>query len=125
MTLQECEAKVHELGLDAMCGSQTLPMGVTWVGAILSILASIAAGQPVMVIPDHAELTTQQAADLMNVSRPHVIKLLDEGKIQYRLVGTHRRVEAASVKDYISQARARQRAAADQLSELTEEMGLY
>jgi excisionase family DNA binding protein len=70
-------------------------------------------------------LTTQQAADLMNVSRPHVIKLLDEGKIQYRLVGTHRRVEAASVKDYISQAPARQRAAADQLSELTEEMGLY
>ncbi len=92
---------------------------------LMRILGSIAAGQPVTVIPDHAELTTQQAADILNVSRPHLIKLLEEGKIAYRLVGTHRRVEAASVRVYRSQSRANQRDAADALSSLTEEMGLY
>jgi len=125
MILREHPETEATVPLRAPDGDEDLTVPREAAEMLMRILASIAAGQPVMVIPDHAELTTQQAADLMNVSRPHVIKLLDEGKIQYRLVGTHRRVEAASVKDYISQARARQRAAADQLSELTEEMGLY
>ena len=91
---------------------------------LMRILSSMAAGKPVTVIPDHAELTTQQAADLMNVSRPHVIKLLDEQKIEYRMVGTHRRVSAASVRKYLDERMSRQRQAADQLAALTSEMDL-
>ena len=92
---------------------------------LMRILSSMAAGKPVTVIPDHAELTTQQAADLMNVSRPHVIKLLDEHKIQFRMVGTHRRVSAASVRAYLAERQGRQREAADELAALTHEMDLY
>lgn len=92
---------------------------------LMRILGFIAAGQPVTVIPDHAELTTQQAADVLNVSRPYLIKLLESGKIGHRLVGTHRRVEAASLRRYQAEVHVKQRAAADELTALGAEMGLY
>jgi excisionase family DNA binding protein len=89
------------------------------------ILAHMAAGHGVSVVPGHAELTSQQAAELLNVSRPYLIGLLDAGEIEYRRVGKHRRIRAASLLDYIRKDDQRRRAAADELSSLTEEMGLY
>ena len=88
------------------------------------ILAHMASGQGVSVVPAHAELTTQQAADLLNVSRPHLIGLLEAGEISYRKVGKHRRVRASSLLEYMRADDQRRRAAADELSALTQEMGL-
>jgi len=88
------------------------------------ILAHMASGQGVSVVPAHAELTTQQAADLLNVSRPHLIGLLEAGEIGYRKVGKHRRVRASSLLEYMRADDRRRRAAADELSALTQEMGL-
>jgi excisionase family DNA binding protein len=100
-----------------------LPRGL---GEILrQILASAAAGRPVAVMPAHAELTTQQAADMLNVSRPYLIKLVDDGAIEYRKVGTHRRIQAASVRKHLRQMELDSKKAADELTELTEELGLY
>lgn len=89
------------------------------------ILASTVAGQTVGVIPTSAELTTQQAADLLNVSRPHVVKLLDQGVLKGHKVGTHRRVYASDVQEFKRQRVFEQRAAADKLTVLSDELGLY
>jgi len=92
---------------------------------IKDVLANMAAGQGVTVVPAHAELTTQQAAELLNVSRPHVIKLLDQGLIRYRLVGRHRRILASSVLEYRRAQQRDARGAADELASLSEDLGLY
>jgi len=88
------------------------------------VLAHMAAGEGVTVLPAHAELTTQQAADILNVSRPYLIKLLECGVIDFRLVGKHRRIRLDSLMDYMREDDRKRRQAADELSSLTQEMGL-
>lgn len=92
---------------------------------LAKVLAHMAAGQAVSVVPAHAELTTQEAAALLNVSRPFLIGLLDAGEIEYRKVGTHRRVRADSLMDYKRKDDQMRREVADELTELNREMGLY
>jgi excisionase family DNA binding protein len=84
----------------------------------------MAAGEGVSIVPSHAELTTQQAANMLNVSRPYLIGLLEAGEIEYRTVGTHRRVKAESLQEYLRNDDGRRRDAADELSALNQEMGL-
>lgn len=94
------------------------------VDLLVVVLANMAAGQGVSLVPAHSELTTQQGADLMNVSRPFLVRLLQAGDIEYRLVGTHRRIKAASLLDYLRRDDAQRRKAADELTVLTQGMGI-
>ena len=91
---------------------------------MIRILGKMAAGQGVTVVPMNAELTTQQAADILNVSRPYLVGLLEAREIQYRRVGTHRRVLAESLYAYKRRTSVTQKDAADELSALGQDMGL-
>lgn len=64
------------------------------------VLADMAQGHAVTIVPTQAELTTQQAADMLNISRPHLIKLLEVGEIQFTKTGSHRRIRYNDVVAY-------------------------
>jgi excisionase family DNA binding protein len=89
------------------------------------ILDALGKGQGVQIIPKDAELTTQQAADLLNVSRPYLISLLESGQIPYRKVGRHRRITFEALMDYKRHDDLKRRAAADDLAQLSQELGIY
>jgi excisionase family DNA binding protein len=94
------------------------------VSLLAFILAQAAEGRGITIIPSNAELTTQQAADMLNVSRPYLIKLLETGEIPYRLVGKHRRITYEDLQEYKRRDDARRRAAADELAELGQDLGI-
>lgn len=90
-----------------------LPAGA--VTLLLDILGAMASGQGVTIIPEDAELTTVQAADILHVSRPFLIKLLEDGQIPYRRVGKHRRIRMEDVMNYKRAIDHQREAVLDQL----------
>jgi excisionase family DNA binding protein len=113
LTLQVKGQKGPEAELVLSAGAVTL------LGTILS---EFARGNSVAAVPVQAELTTQQAADLLNVSRPYLIKLLDQGKIPHHKSGSHRRIALKDVLDYKRIADQRREATLAELAELGQEL---
>ncbi len=87
------------------------------------ILAEMAEGNAITLIPVHAELTTQQAADLLKVSRPFLIERLEKGDIPFHLVGTHRRIRFADVMRYRQRNDRKRLEALEKLSALDQRLG--
>jgi excisionase family DNA binding protein len=92
---------------------------------LIDILSQISQGNAVTLVPVQAELSTQQAANLLDVSRPYLIKLLESKKIPYRKIGKHRRILAKDLYQYKADIDAKRSQSLDKLTALTEELDLY
>ena len=99
-----------------------IPMAA--VRLLKEILDQMAHGNGVALTPLHAELTTRQAANLLQVSRTHLVQLLDDGHIPCRKVGAHRRVRARDLLDYRRETEFRRRKALDELTAVDQDLGL-
>ncbi|OZI34233.1 DNA-binding protein [Bordetella genomosp. 10] len=91
---------------------------------LVDILAELAEGNAVKVVPVHAELTTQEAADLLNVSRPHLVKLLEDGALPFHKTGKHRRVRFADLMAFKSQRDQASEQAMEELAKQAQELGM-
>lgn len=89
-----------------------------------SILEYMSQGRAVSVLSVDEELTTQEAADILNVSRPHIVKLSEEGKIPFHKVGRHRRIKLKDLLAYKKKFKKQQREALDELTAISQEEGL-
>jgi excisionase family DNA binding protein len=103
-------------------GPIELPAGA--VALLMDILETMAAGRGMTIIPENAELTTVEAAEVLNVSRPFLIKLLEGGAIPFRKVGKHRRIRMEDVMEYKAAIDQEREGVLDQLAAEAQEQGM-
>lgn len=89
-----------------------------------SILSNMAEGKSMILLPTDSELSTQQAAEILKVSRPHIIKLLEAGKIAHRKVGSHRRINLEDLLAYEEELKKTRRKNLDILSKEAQDLNL-
>lgn len=104
---------------------KTLKLPAMALRMLAETMVHLARGNAVTIAPVHMELTTQQAADILGVSRPYLVKLLEEGKIPFRRPHHHRRVRLQELLEFKEREDTLRLQALDELTELTEELGLY
>ena len=98
------------------------PASLRLIGQLLGLMSE---GKPFTLMPEKQELTTVEAANFLNVSRPFVIKEIDAGRIPHRMVGSHRRILLTDLFEYAKQMQASREAALDDLSQLSQDLGNY
>ncbi|MFT6386811.1 MAG: excisionase family DNA binding protein [Cellvibrionaceae bacterium] len=110
-------------GEDGQSEDITLPGHI--MAMLLKISTEMSQGKAISLIPINAELTTQEAANMMNVSRPHLVKLLEQETIPFHKVGTHRRIYLEDLLAHIQENDEARSKTLDELAALSQDLGLY
>lgn len=130
-TVAFAQKAVHELGRDGARfelrdreTGVTMEIDETVFDLIRRLLIDLAQNRPVSIIPYHHELTTYEAADLLNVSRGYILKLLNEKRLNHKMVGTHRRIRLEELLAYKDAMRSESDKAMDDLAAVSQELKL-
>ena len=103
---------------------ETIVLPPSYLRVLAGALAEVAEGRSVVLEPENRELTTSEAADFLNVSRPYLSRLLKERKIPHRKVGTHRRVQLQDLRVYRQKMRVEAEDALQELTDQAQELGI-
>lgn len=118
---QSGEAKLRVLG-DGKQGTAEIVLGPDLSNLLMEMLRYIGSGDAVTLVPISRMLTTQQAADILNVSRPYLISLLDKQELPHSMVGRHRRIKAQNLFAYKQKRDTDREAALSELAALDSEL---
>jgi excisionase family DNA binding protein len=123
--LAKVEPRATEVAIEDSTHRLHAVLPVAAVRLLQDLLREMAQGHAISLVPMHAELTTQQAADALNVSRPFLVKLLESGALPHRKVGTHRRIRFDDLMRYKRAIDAQRLMTLKKLTEESENLGLY
>lgn len=113
ITLTDREGVAHKVAIP-----------VSALRMFVELLTELGEGNMVKLVPIHAELTTQEAADLLNISRPTLIRLLDDGELVYHRVGNRRKILFSDLQAYKKTLEEKRLAALDEMSSLDQDLGM-
>lgn len=122
-TLEELKSKNPEIEIEETKEKIKIPLEA--LKLLAKILKAMSQGKPISIVPIATEMTTQAAAEFLGCSRPHVVKLLEYGEIEFTKVGRHRRVKYEDLSKYKSKIKAQQREKLIEIMKSDEESGLY
>jgi excisionase family DNA binding protein len=106
-------------------GKEEIILPQTVFQVLRQIVYHMMQGRAIFIMPANKEVTTQAAADFLNVSRPFLIKLLEDGKIPFIKIGTHRRIRFSDLVDYKKKRDARREQALEKIAQVSQELGIY
>lgn len=122
-TLSELRSSNPEIEIEETKDRIRIPLNA--LKLLAKILKVTSQGKPLSIVPIATEMTTQAAAELIGCSRPHLVKLLESGEINYTKVGKHRRVKYEDIIEYKKKMKANQESILEKMMRSDEELGLY
>jgi len=122
-TVEELQSEYPEIEIEETSEKVKIPLRA--LKLLVEILKATSQGKPISVVPIATEMTTQAAAELLGCSRPHLVKLLESGKIPFTKVGRHRRVKYEDVVGFKKAQKAAQEQFLINIMKSDEELGLY
>ncbi|HEY6955088.1 MAG TPA: helix-turn-helix domain-containing protein [Flavisolibacter sp.] len=121
--IEQIESEDPEIEIEETNDKIKIPLSA--LRLLSDILKSMSEGKLISIVPMAAEVTTQAAAELLGCSRPHLVKLLEEGKIDFTKVGKHRRIKFEDVMNYKQELKRQQKENIIDIMNADEEAGLY
>ena len=121
--IKELKSNNPEIEIDGTQERIKIPLSA--LKLLGEILEAMSKGKPFSLVPIATEVTTQKAAEILGCSRPHIVKLLEEGKIDFTKVGKHRRVKFEDVMKYKRKMKEARKKHIIEIMESDEEIGLY